>query len=136
MEFAALQTLVHSRVNFPARRLVEPGPDRAQLEALLGLATTAPDHGQLAPWRFILVPADARAQLADAFGQALLERDASATAEELARAREKAFRAPTLLIAIVRLGGDDGDGIPPLERTVSFGAALQNLLLGAHWVAR
>lgn len=132
MEFAMLHALIHARVNFPARRLVEPGPDQAQLEALLGLAAAAPDHGQLAPWRFILVPADARARLADAFGQALLERDASATAEELARAKEKAFRAPTLLVAIVRLSGDDGADIPPLERAVSFGAALQNLLLGAQ----
>jgi nitroreductase len=132
MDFEALGTLIHTRVNFTAKRLVAPGPSEAQLQALLALAAAAPDHGQLAPWRFILVPADARARLGEAFGRALVERDANATPEEIARAKEKAHRAPTLLIAIVRLADAEGAAIPALERTVSFGAALQNILLGAH----
>src|SRR5689334_22641506 len=132
MNIEALQSLVHSRVNFTARRLVDPGPSEEQLNDLLSLATAAPDHGQLAPWRFILVPAGARERLADAFARALMERDASATEEEVTKAREKAYRAPTLVIAIVRLEGDDAPQILPLERAVSFGAAIQNVLLGAH----
>jgi nitroreductase len=132
MKFEELHALAASRVNFTARRLVAPGPDEAQLMALLSLATTAPDHGQLAPWRFILVPADARERLGEAFGRALVERDAEASPDEVAQAKEKAQRAPTLLIAIVRLAGDDAPQIPALERTVSFGAAVQNILLGAQ----
>jgi nitroreductase len=132
MNFDDFQTLAATRTNVSARRLMEPGPDDAQLSALLELAASAPDHGQLAPWRFILVPQEARARLADAFGSALLERDANATQDELAKAREKAFRAPVLLIAIVRLAGDAAQEIPALERAVSFGAAIQNMLLGAH----
>ena len=132
MKIEDLQSLVHSRVNFTARRLVDPGPTEAQLNDLLSLATAAPDHGQLAPWRFILVPASARERLAEAFAQALIDRDANATAEEIAKAHDKAYRAPTLLIAIVRLEGAGAPQIPPLERAVSFGAAIQNILLGAH----
>jgi nitroreductase len=132
MQFQALHQLIHSRTNISAKRLVAPGPDDAQLSSLLSLAADAPDHGQLGPWRFLLVPAEGRSLLADAFGRALKERDPLATADEVAKAEEKAHRAPTLLIAIVRLGGDAGTNIPPLERAVSFGAAIQNILLGAH----
>lgn len=132
MNFQDLQTLIGARTNVSARRLVAPGPDDAQLAALLSLATAAPDHGQLTPWRFILVPTAARARLAEAFARALQDRDPGATAQELAKAQEKAYRAPLLLIAIVRLGGDGAPEIPPLERTVSFGAAVQNILLGAQ----
>ena len=132
MEFDAFRRLAGTRTNISAKRLVHPGPTEQQLAELLGVAAAAPDHGQLAPWRFILVPVDARERLADAFARALVERDASAGADDIAKAKEKAYRAPTLLIAIVRLGGDEDAKIPPLERTVSFGAALQNILLGAH----
>ncbi|HSV48066.1 MAG TPA: nitroreductase family protein, partial [Ramlibacter sp.] len=132
MNFQDLLTLTGSRTNVSARRLLAPGPDDAQLAALLSLAATAPDHGQVTPWRFILVPTAARQRLAEAFGRALQERDAQATPDDLAKAKEKAYRAPLLLIAVVRLGGDAAPDIPPLERTVSFGAAIQNILLGAH----
>src|SRR5438105_14657945 len=108
MDFDAFQHLAVTRMNVSARRLVAPGPNEAQLSALMTAAAAAPDHGQLAPWRFLLVAAAARVRLADAFAQALVERDASATAQEISKAKEKAYRAPTLLIAIVRIGGDPG----------------------------
>jgi len=34
--------------------LEEPGPDEAQIQTLLEIATRVPDHGKLAPWRFIV----------------------------------------------------------------------------------
>jgi nitroreductase len=94
-------------------------------------AASAPDHGVVRPWRFVLVPEDKRALLADVFAQALIERDAAATEEQIGQAREKAFRAPFLALAIARLGPCEPD-IEPLERMVSVGAAIQNFLLCAH----
>ena len=129
--FALARELMLSRQNVLPRRLVEPGPDAQQLEALLTLAAAAPDHGQLTPWRFILVPAEQRHRLAEVFALALLDRDAAATLEQLEAARVKAHRGPMLLVAVARLGPRDPD-IPPLERMVSMGAAIQNILLGAH----
>ena len=76
------------------------------------------------------IPAGARAALADAFEGALAARDPAATPEQRLQAREKAFRAPLLLLAIARLDGDDGH-VPPTERLVSAGCALQNMLLMA-----
>ncbi len=120
------------RMQTGPRHLVEPGPDAAQRRQLFEAAATAPDHGQILPWRFVLVGADARERLAAVFEQALLERDPAAGGDERARARDKASRAPFLALAVVREGGDAQGHITPHERMVSLGCALQNLLLMAH----
>lgn len=129
--WAFAQALVHSRRNVTPKRLVEPGPDAGQLHALLALAAAAPDHGQLTPWRFVVVPQDQRHRLADVFARALTDRDPDATETQIASAREKAHRAPMLLVAIACLAPREPD-TPALERVVSMGAAIQNMLLGAH----
>ncbi|MBK6472419.1 MAG: nitroreductase family protein [Betaproteobacteria bacterium] len=129
--FATVRELIESRQTVLPKRLVEPGPTPAELQMLLALAAAAPDHGQLTPWRFIAVPAAQRHRLAEAFAGALAERDPAATPEQLAQAREKAYRAPLLLLAVACLGPREPD-VPAPERLVSMGAALQNLLLGAH----
>lgn len=125
------QALIHTRQTILPKRLAEPGPDAAQLQAILGAAASAPDHHELLPWRFVLVPAGARDRLAEVFATALLERDASATPQQVAQAREKAYRSPLLLLAVVRLRDDDAE-IAPHERIVSAGCAVQNMLLMAH----
>lgn len=129
--FASAQALIGSRQNVSPKRLVEPGPSAQQLEALLSLVAAAPDHGLLTPWRFILVPVAQRHRLAEVFALALIDRDAGATLAQIESAREKAHRAPLLLLAVACLGPRE-PGIPMLERMVSMGAAIQNLLLGAH----
>ena len=123
--------LIHTRQTILPKRLAEPGPDAAQLQAILGAAASAPDHHELLPWRFVLVPAGARDRLAEVFATALLERDASATPQQVAQAREQAYRSPLLLLAVVRLRDDDAE-IEPHERIVSAGCAVQNMLLMAH----
>ena len=71
-----------------------------------------------------------RGALAEVFAQALRERDAGATPEQAAQAREKAHRAPVLMLAVVDAQrGDPGIGLA--ERLVSAGCALQNMLLMA-----
>ncbi|MBA4176323.1 MAG: nitroreductase [Leptothrix sp. (in: Bacteria)] len=129
--FATVRALIESRQTVLPKRLVDPGPTPDELQALLGLAAAAPDHGQITPWRFIVVPAPQRHRLAEVFAQSLAERDPAATPEQLEQARGKAYRAPLLMLAVACLGPREPD-VPALERMVSMGAALQNLLLGAH----
>jgi nitroreductase len=122
--------LIQARQTVLPKRLMEPGPDAAQTQAILAAAAAAPDHLQLLPWRFILVPAGQRATLAEVFARALSERDHEATPEQLAQAREKAFRAPLLMLAVV--DGARGDPEVDLnERILSAGCAVQNMLLMA-----
>lgn len=127
-EFAV--ALIHGRRTVLPKRLGAPGPDAQQLARILDAASAAPDHGQLLPWRFVIVPQAARAALAEVFAQSLHERDAQATDEQLGQAREKAFRAPLLMLAVARMGPAT-DEIPATERLVSAGCAVQNMLLMA-----
>lgn len=129
--FDGARTLIASRGNLSPRHLVAPGPSPAQFEALMALAAAAPDHGLLNPWRFIVVPATQRHRLAEVFALALIDRDPGATLEQIETAREKAYRAPLLMVAVACLGPREPD-TPRLERMISMGAAVQNVLLGAH----
>ena len=125
-----LLELMQTRRTTLPKRLVEPGPSEDQLRQCLAAAATAPDHNQLLPWRFVRIPKEQRGRLGDALARALIERDPDATAEQQAQAREKAERAPELLLLVV----DDDRGDPEvdvLERTLSAGCAVQNLLLMA-----
>lgn len=122
--------LMQARRTILPKRLTVPGPDADQLGMILEAAAAAPDHGRLLPWRFVLVPQAARARLADVFGAALIERDAAATPEQVAQARDKAHRSPLLMLVVV----DGARGDPEIdlhERIVSAGCAVQNMLLMA-----
>lgn len=94
-------------------------------------SAAAPDHGLLRPWRFVIIPAHRRDDLAQAFALALIDRDPGATLAQIEAAREKAQRAPCLLLAVARLGCCEPP-MPALEQLVSVGAAIQNLLLSAN----
>lgn len=122
--------LIHARQTVLPKRLVDPGPDAGQIQAILAAAAAAPDHMQLLPWRFILVPTERRSTLAEVFASALSERDPQATPEQLAQAREKAFRAPLLMLVVVDGARGDAD-VDLNERVLSAGCAVQNLLLMA-----
>ncbi|HEY5676233.1 MAG TPA: nitroreductase family protein, partial [Myxococcales bacterium] len=67
--------LIQHRQTILPKRLGAPGPDDLQLAAILEAAAAAPDHGELVPWRFVLVPGEARERLAQVFADALVERD-------------------------------------------------------------
>ena len=122
--------LMRSRQTILPKRLLAPGPTAAQLEQILGAAAFAPDHGRLLPWRLVHIPAQARGLLAEQFAAALQARDAAALPEQMAQAREKAFRAPCLLLLVV--DGACGDpAIDLSERLLSAGCAVQNMLLMA-----
>ena len=130
LSFDALAALLQARQTVLPKRLGAPGPDAAQLAAILGAAAHAPDHGGLLPWRFVRIPLAARPALAEAFAQALAERNPEAAPDQLAQARDKAFRAPELLVLVV----DGACGDPAIgwdERLVSAGCAVQNVLLMA-----
>ena len=122
--------LIHARRTVLPKRLAAPGPEGAQLRQILEAAGAAPDHGELLPWRFVIVPAAAREALAEVFEASLRGRDARVTEDQVAQAREKAFRAPLLMLAVARLGAAPGE-VPDTERLVSAGCAIQNMLLMA-----
>jgi nitroreductase len=128
-------TLIGSRHSVAPKRLQAPGPDDAQLLRMVDAAACAPDHRGLRPWRLLRIADHQRGALADLFEACLRDRfDAQAPppgADDLAKSRDKAHRAPTLLLAVLKAAPDDPE-VPLTERAVTLGAALMNLLLAAH----
>jgi len=114
---------------YSGRSLVEPAPDEAALGLMFESATRAPDHGRLRPWRFIVIRAEDRAAFGELLADHLRRTRASVSDEALERERRKAFRAPLIVVvaAVITLEGK----IPPIEQTLSAGAAAQNMLHAA-----
>ena len=125
-----LSQLLQSRQTILPKRLMAPGPDAEQLALILGAAAHAPDHGQLLPWRLVVIAEGERVALGTAFADALAARDAAALPEQLQQARDKALRAPLLLMLVVEDERGDAE-IDLLERVISAGCAVQNMLLMA-----
>ena len=123
--------LMASRQTVLPKRLVAPGPDAAQLQQLFQAAAAAPDHDLINPWRFLIMPAHKRADLGELFAQALIERDPSASPEQVEQARDKAMRAPLLMLLIVDAAKGSAE-IDMHERVLSAGCAVQNLMLLAN----
>ena len=128
-------TLIGSRHSVAPKRLQAPGPDDGQLLQMVDAAACAPDHRGLRPWRLLRIADHQRTALADLFEACLRDRfgpfDLPPSADDLAKSRDKAQRAPTLLLAVLKAMPNDPE-VPLTERAVTLGAALMNLLLAAH----
>ena len=62
--------LLKTRRSVKPIELAGPGPTPSEIDTLLKIASRVPDHGKLAPWRFILFEGDARATAGDAIASA------------------------------------------------------------------
>jgi nitroreductase len=107
-----------------------PGPDEATLRAMLGAAMCAPDHGRLAPWRFVIIEGDGRHALGRVLRDALRRRMADSAEAALAREEAKALRAPTIVVVAAQV--QPRKSIPAVEQVIATGIAAYNILLAAH----
>ena len=117
-----------SRISVSA--LVEPAPCGDTLELILQAGLRAPDHGRLAPWRYVLVRGAARARLADVIEAALRARDPQATAPMIEKQRGKFLRAPLVIALGAHIRPDHK--VPASEQMLSVGAGAMNLLNAIH----
>ena len=122
--------LVASRRSGKPRDMMAPGPDDAQLRTILEAAIRVPDHGKLAPWRFVIVPADRREALAAVLVDAYRATRSEAGRLELEAMEQFARQAPTLVVALSSPRPESH--IPLWEQELSAGAACMNLLVAAH----
>jgi nitroreductase len=113
-----------------ALRLEPPGPTPEEVDMMLGSAVRAPDHGRLRPWRFVIVPTERREHFGELMAETLRRREPGASAEALQRERDKAMRAP--LIVVVAAHIQKRHKIPEVEQLCSTAAAAQNIMLAAH----
>ena len=122
--------LLASRRSGKARDMVPPGPTAAQLRAILLSAMRVPDHGKLAPWRFVTIADEHRQALGDAFAAILAAEKPEATALEIEAARHFAVQAPCLVIVLSKPSLERP--IPVWEQELSAGATTMMLCLAAH----
>jgi nitroreductase len=120
--------LLLSRRSVPPLALREPGPDGDQVRTLLTIASRVPDHGKLAPWRFILVQGDDRPALADRLAAVALA-DPDADAQRVAEDKKR-FTTPLIIIVVSRAAAHVK--IPEWEQVLSAGAVCMNLITAAH----
>jgi nitroreductase len=127
------------RRSVPSRLLGEPGPTPDQVQALLAEAVRVPDHGKLAPWRFLRIQGQARHALGELLVARGLERDPGAAPAAVEKDRQRFSHAPLVLAVIARL--TPGHKVPEREQLLSGGAvcfallqAAQALGFGAQWL--
>lgn len=113
-----------------ARNMVAPGPDAAQLRAIIELALRTPDHGKLAPWRIVTIPDDQRATFAALLKRAWIKENPGAAGLDLSALDQFAHQAPTLLVLLST--PIKSAKIPVWEQQMSAGAVGMNLLHAAH----
>ncbi|THV25257.1 nitroreductase family protein [Peteryoungia ipomoeae] len=119
-----------SRRSVPAFQMCEPGPDRAELEAILTLAIRVPDHGKLAPWRFVVYQGEERRIIGEELLRLALEKNPELSEEMIAVERSRFTRAPVVVGVISKAAPHTK--IPEWEQIMSAGAVCLNLLMAAN----
>src|SRR6478735_6794564 len=122
--------LLKTRRSFKAAELLPPGPSASELDTLLTIASRVPDHGKLAPWRFIVFEGEARERAGAIIAETFAANNPHATADQLAFERNRLARAP-LVIAVVSRAAPHVK-IPEWEQQLSAGAACMTLVIAAH----
>lgn len=113
-----------------AASLGPPGPNADELDEMLALAVRSPDHGALAPWRFIVFEGEARARAGAAFEAIFRADQPDAGAEQCAKERERLARAPVAVAVVFRPVASPR--IPEREQLCSAAAVTMNLVHAAH----
>jgi len=122
-------SLLATRRSGKPRDMVAPGPDAAQLERILSAAIRVPDHGKLAPWRFVVVDPDRRDAFAAMLQQAWRTEHESADRPDIEAINQFARQAPMLVVV---LSTPVEAKIPVSEQILSAGAACMMMLVAAH----
>tara|TARA_R110001592_G_scaffold83774_1_gene248089 strand:- start:6719 stop:7318 length:600 start_codon:yes stop_codon:yes gene_type:complete len=144
----ALVELLCQRVSSP--RLIEPAPNKQELELVFKSALRAPDHMLLRPWRYLMIEGEARNKLGELFLSAALRSSEDQitqakenTVEEITefkadKLKSMPMRAPMIIVAISSLV--DHPKVPHQEQLLSCGVgvgymlvALQSLGYGGIW---
>lgn len=123
-------SLLATRRSGKPRDLAAPGPSADELRQAIAVAARTPDHGKLAPWRFVTVGVDQRDRLSRVLTDAYRAERPQASAVEIAAMDQFARQAPALVVVLSSPRIESH--IPLWEQKLSAGAACMNLLHGVH----
>lgn len=126
---SSLLAYLSTRRSGKPRDLAAPGPSVDQMRDMVQIAARTPDHGKLAPWRFVIIPDDKREALATLLADSYRAEKPEAGRLEIESMLQFARQAPAV---IVILSSPKPTKIPVWEQELSVGAAAMNLLHAAH----
>jgi nitroreductase len=126
---AAIAMLLRRR-SAPPQTMLGPPPTAQEIETLLTLASRVPDHGKLAPWRFVLFEGSARDRAGDIAARLIATDRPEVDETKLAVERGRFSRAP-LVVGVVSRAAPHVK-IPEWEQILSAGAACMNLVVAAN----
>ncbi len=121
--------LLKRRRSVPPHTMSGEGPNAAEIDTLLTIASRVPDHGKLAPWRFIVIEGAARQTLSmDAF--AIYRADhPEIDADRRSIETTRFTRAPLVIVVVSKATAHPK--IPEWEQELSAGAVCMTLLTAA-----
>jgi nitroreductase len=121
--------LLKRRRSAPPAIMSGPGPSGAELETILTIASRVPDHGKLAPWRFVVFEGEARERVGRIACDIRLtdkpDLDEPAQSGELKR-----FARAPLVVGVVSRAAPHVK-IPEWEQVLSAGAVCMNMIVAA-----
>ncbi len=121
--------LLKVRRSVKPREMTGPGPSPAELETILTIGARVPDHGKLAPWRFIVFEGDARERAGEVIAKVFASKNPQASAADVEIEKKRLTDAP-LVIAVVSLTKPHPK-VPPFEQELSAGASAMNIVTAA-----
>ena len=126
----ALSQYLRTRRSVPPAQMRDPAPGGETLRSMLTIAARVPDHGKLAPWRFVIYDRAARealiaglVRIARSHGD---EREAAIRAE-----KTRGLQDAPLIVAVVSSPVANHPKIPLWEQQLSAGAVCLNLVHAA-----
>jgi nitroreductase len=119
-----------TRNSAPIPELKEPAPSDQEIRTMLTAATRVPDHGRLAPWRFILYRGDVRKKIGEKLLELAEKREGPLPDNRRNQELTRFSRAP-LVIGVIS-SPKENPKIPQWEMFLSGGMAAMNLMHAAN----
>jgi nitroreductase len=127
---SSLLRFLETRKSASAKAMTGPGPDAVQLQAMLHLAVRVPDHGKLAPWRFVVFEDAARKDVGERFADRFKTLHPDYSDDMINFQRGLFMRAP-IVVGVVSTAALHAK-IPVWEQQMSAAAVCFNLVLAAQ----
>ena len=119
--------LLKTRRSMKPREMTGPGPSPGEIETILTIGARVPDHGKLAPWRFILFEGDARVRAGEIIAKVFAKKYPQASSAEI---EKKRLTDAPLVIGVVSFTRPHPK-VPPWEQVLSAGASAMNIVTAA-----
>jgi nitroreductase len=118
-----------TRRSVKPREMTGPGPSPAELETILTIGARVPDHGKLAPWRFIVFEGEARQRAGEVIADVFARKNPGAAGADIELERRRLTDAP-LVIGVVSFTRPHPK-VPAFEQELSAGASAMNIVTAA-----